>query len=676
MNQKAKKSNDDLRYPAVPLITVDPYFSIWSFSDHLYDDSTRHWTGARNNMLGIIGIDGEYYRFMGKQNFDGRFSKECHVIPQISCKVFPLRTVYTFAKDGVLKLTITFTTPLLADDLDLMSRPISYISYDIKVLDNKEHKFILYFDISAEASINDVDQTISFGKNENEAFCGRGRTREMLTQSGDNRRIDWGWLHIFSKDFNPVIYSITEKAELFTSWHHHDWKTIDEQDLNTNIRFSKTYPSIGLIRELSSSDPEVLTGFICIGYDDIYSIRYMGKKIKSYCYKDGETFSDLQNKAIADYSDIMTKVVKFEDYLINKAKAVSTKYCDIISLAYRQAIGSHKLTYSNGEIQFFSKECFSNGCIGTVDVTYPSIPLFLLINPELICGMLNPVLRFASSEKWTFDFAPHDVGQYPIADGQVYGYDKENEKYLKSMQMPVEECGNVLISVTACCMALKKWEFAEKHYDILHKWCKYLEKYGLDPGNQLCTDDFAGHLAHNCNLSIKAILGIASFAVICKNIGLNEQYEKYMQKAKSLAATWKEKAAESDHTKLAFDKKDSWSLKYNLVWDKLLDINIFDRDIMRSEIEYYKSKLNSFGIPLDNRADYTKSDWQMWTTVLSDDQLYLNIVVNKMWKMLNETEDRVPFTDWYMTSKPDQIEFQCRTVQGGLFINLLKPLQE
>ena len=105
--------------------------------------------------------------------------------------------------------------------------------------------------------------------------------------------------------------------------------------------------------------------------------------------------------------------------LLERAGKISSRYADIVSLAYRQAIAAHKLTWDGGEIQFLSKECFSNGCIGTLDVTYPSIPLFLLYNPELVEGMLNPLFKYAASPNWPYAFAPHVVGQYPIANGQV-----------------------------------------------------------------------------------------------------------------------------------------------------------------------------------------------------------------------------------------------------------------
>ena len=653
-----------LRTPAVPLVTVDPYLSIWSFADKLYQDTTRHWTGSRQNMLGILTIDGEPFRFMGKLQSDGVYEREPQAIPQADCTVNPLQTVYTFENEQIV-LELTFMTPLLLDDLKLCSRPVSYISYAIRPRDGKPHEIDIYLFVNTEAAVNTNDQTVSVRKYQNGICCGRGG-QGMLAVSGDDRRIDWGWLHLFANNHTPLFTDTCDLQNRFLSFRpYQETKSIPSAEIAVRDGFA----SIGLTKSYTLTE-EGINDFVCVAYDDIHSIEYFGKSIDAYYKKDGDTFADTCRMALAEYTQIQNRVNVFETGLLSRANRVGSKYADIVSLAYRQAIAAHKLTWDGTEIQFFSKECYSNGCIATVDVTYPSIPLFLLYNPDLVCGMLNPIFKYASSEAWPFPFAPHDVGQYPLANGQVYGLDRSTDTLQPDKQMPVEECGNMLICVAAVCKAKGEYTYAQKHRGLLQQWADYLVQNGLDPQNQLCTDDFAGHLAHNCNLSAKAIVGIACFGMLLE--GMGESGEKYAETAKRYAKTWKEKALSQDHYRLAFNSEETWSIKYNLVWDKLFGLNLFDDDVFQTETAYYKKQMRRFGLPLDCRSDYTKTDWQLWATRLADDEAFTKEIVEAIWDMLNQTESRAPFTDWYFCSTARQRGFQNRTVQGGLFINLLK----
>lgn len=653
----------NLRYPAIPLVSVDPFLNIWSCSDKLCDDTTRHWTGRRHSLIGLMELDGKPYRFMGKLYADNRYSREPEVLSQTDVKVYPMRTVYTFENE-IIRLSLTFMTPLLTDDLKLMTRPVSYISYKIESLDKKAHKVKLLFGADAEISVNIPTQEVMADTYENGVFAGRGK-QDVLCGSGDDRNIEWGYLHLFARNgYTPKVRGALELGKDFSKIFLHD--AMPKVDAGKSFSPAGKLSYISLEKEFELDTIE--EDFICIAYDDIHSIMYFGKMIDAYYKKDGDTFSDVCKKAISEYDEICSRVENFEKELLKKASAISEKYADIISLSYRQVIAAHKLTWDGEEIQFLSKECFSNGCIGTLDVTYPSIPMFLMLRPELVEGMLNPLFKYAASNAWEYDFAPHDVGRYPIANGQVYGIDENGNQQLK-YQMPVEESGNAILTVYALCHYKKDFSYFKTHKDILTDWVKYLIKYGLDPENQLCTDDFAGHLAHNCNLSVKAIMGICAFGKLLENIG--EDGSEYTKLAKEYALSWEETAKTGNHFKLAFDKEDSWSLKYNIIWDKIFGWGIFSDEVFEKEISYYKTKINEFGLPLDSRSDYTKSDWQMWTVRMTDDKAYANMIIDAMWNMLDKTPDRVPFSDWYYTSDAVQAGFQNRTVQGGLFVLMI-----
>lgn len=662
------------RPPAVPLVTHDPYFSIWSCADALTDDYTRHWTGSRCAMTGFIRIDGEWRRFIGRGESDAaRYrSHEMDALRQTGCTVMPTSTVYTFECEQIT-LEVTFCSPVLANDIALMSRPISYVSYKIGSRDGAEHEIEVYFDISAEAAVNTPDQSVKFGHTDYSVYCGRGNT-DVLAKRGDDLRIDWGYLHLFGNGFEMHTLSSGARSAIIGDWGYGELAYGEEVAVGCNP------PVLALMKDYRVGENSAVSDFFCVGYDDIHSIEYMHRQLDAYWRKDGAEFADIARDALANYAEITARAERFDSELMSRARAVSDKYADIIATAYRQTVAAHKAVYDGEKVLFLSKECYSNGSIGTVDVTYPSIPLFLMINPELVCGMLDPIFEFAATDRWKFDYSPHDVGQYPLANGHWYSTDMQTGEVDPNNQMPIEECGNMLLCTAAVCEALGSAQYAAKNEALLTQWADYLLNYGFDPENQLCTDDFAGHLAHNCNLSAKAILGIAAWGKLLTALGRESEAERYTSTARDFAAKWKKEAFDGDHYRLAFDQPNTWSIKYNLVWDKLLGLNIFDSDIFETESAYYLNRMNKYGLPLDSRRMYTKSDWQMWATVLSDGDLS-DRIIDAMWDMLNETPDRVPFTDWYETESAEQvvyggplnrIGFQNRTVQGGLFIRMMK----
>lgn len=137
--------------------------------------------------------------------------------------------------------------------------------------------------------------------------------------------------------------------------------------------------------------------------------------------KDGGTIEDAITQALNEYDSLYEKCEQFSLKLYQEAvEAGNEKYAELVSLAYRQAIAAHKICIdSDGEVLFISKENFSNGCAATVDVTYPSIPQFLIYNPELVKGMLRPIFNYASRDIWHYDFAPHDAGTYSCKRASV-----------------------------------------------------------------------------------------------------------------------------------------------------------------------------------------------------------------------------------------------------------------
>ncbi len=584
---------------------------------------------------------------------------------QLAANVLPTRTIYSFEAGGV-NLDLTFTTPLLCDDLYLLSRPVSYIAYDVTSNDGKEHDVQVYFEATPEWAVNTPNQEVVNDRKENDGltYLSTGtKTQNVLASKGDDIRIDWGYFYLVGQTKPNVAMMTAEYSapkKLFTQ----QGSIENSIDSSLSGNMLEQMPALAYSENLGKVSGSVTSGYLMIGYDDLYSIQYFKENLPAYWTKDKTvSIQDAFKSAVTDYNSIMKRCVDFDNDLIKKATAAGGKeYADLCALAYRQSISAHKLVKApNGDLLFLSKENFSNGSIGTVDITYPSSPLFLLYNTELAKGLQNHIFYYSESGMWPKPFAAHDIGTYPIGNGQTYGGD-----------MPVEESGNMLILTTAIAIREGNASYAEKHWNTLTVWADYLLEKGLDPENQLCTDDFAGHFAHNTNLSIKAIMGIAGYGKMAAMLGKKDIADKYTKAAKDMAQQWVQMADDGDHYRLTFDQPGTWSQKYNLVWDQLLKLNIFPKEVAQKEIKFYQTKQITYGLPLDSRKTYTKSDWIIWTATMAPDQATFEQFIAPVYKYANETATRVPMSDWYEATNGKQVGFQARSVVGGYFIKMLE----
>jgi hypothetical protein len=767
--------------PAYPLVTHDPYFSIWSTTDKLNESTTKHWTGRDHSLLGFLSVDGKLYKFLGEQakelkplvadadfqNYSCKYtetkpgtewlnadyddskwqtgqgifgtkdagsktiwtSREIWIrrvfdLQSVDVNELLLRTKYDdnvviylngekifnagccsankevlLSKEiaqklkkgknvlavycentggqayidaglydllpgrpiqqavqkkveitatqtkyefdcGPVSLAVDFLSPLLMNDLDLYSRPITYISFNVQSTDGKQHDVKLLFNSSPDIARNRTSQIVTekFYKKDGIVYQQSGtEEQQVLKRKGDDVRIDWGYSYLATADLNTIELKKADEKK-------------DPASCNLKVNFGKI-----------KSVPVEET--ILLAYDDLYSIQYFNQNLQAWWKKKFPTIEELIKTSLGEAGQIAERCDKFDKKLYEDAVTAGGEiYAKLCVLAYRQSLAAHKLVRGpNNEILYPQKENFSNGSIWTVDVTYPSAPLTLIYNPDLLKGMVEPLMYYSESGKWSKPFPAHDLGTYPLANGQTYPED-----------MPVEEAGNMIILTAAICKAEGKFDFAKKHWAVLSQWVEFLVNDGFDPANQLCTDDFAGHLARNVNLSMKAIVGIAAYAQMAKGLSKRGEAGKYHNVATEYAAKWMQMADDGDHYSLTFDKKDTWSQKYNLVWDKLLGLNLFPQSVYDKEIKYYLTKQNEFGLPLDSRKTYTKSDWIIWTATLANNQNDFEALIKPVFKFATETPTRVPLCDWHETTDGTQVGFQARSVVGGYFIKMLE----
>ena len=790
----------DLRAPAYPLITIDPYTSAWSGADNLYDRQVMHWTQRDFPFVGVLRVDGKPYRFMGvedeifiriaamgfetpweasytlekpagnwtkadvnaskwqkskapfgtvpyfgiqtpwntsdiwvrrtielqpkdmnadkyilqyshddifelyingekiintgntwKENIVLELSKEqmakwgnrltiaahCQntmggqlvdfgvyrandndkrlgtTAQQTSADVQATRTIYTFAC-GEVDLKLTFMAPVLLDNLDLISRPVNYVTYEVTSNDGAEHDVEIYFEAGPHWARNVNSQKVKSEVVVDERFvyAKTGTVEQpVLAKNGDDIRIDWGYFFLTG---DKAKYTTATGNPFAIRSEFVDNGTISSHEGD----YLAISTSVGKVGAKPVSD------YIMVGYDDIYSILYYKEKIRPYWNRNEDSSIEEQFALAADeYRSLVKRCEKFDAELMAEAyEAGGKEYAELCALAYRQSIAAHKLIQTpNGELAWLSKENFSNGCIGTVDVTYPSFPLFAYYNLDVAKALLNFIYELCESDKWDKPYAAHDVGCYPHVWGERY-----------TGGMPVEESGNLLVMTGAICQLEGKVDYALKHWDALTLWADYLVEHGGDPAHQLCTDDFMGHSSRNANLAIKAVLGIAAYADMAKMAGKDDVAEKYRAEADKWAAFWKENADEGDHYSLTFDTgAETWSQKYNLVWDEMLGYNVFDPSIAPTEVAYYLTKFNKYGLALDSRGNGAKCDWVMWTAPRADDKATFEKFITPMYNLYNESRGRVPMSDYYRTDDNTHIGMQARSVVGGYWIKML-----
>lgn len=659
-------STASFRPPAVPLVTSDPYLSVWSEADHLTDDVTRHWTHHPHPLVSLIRVDGATSRLMGSD--PGKIP----AMPQVGLEVTPTRSIYEF-QDSKVHVTLTFMTPALPHDLDVLSRPVTYITWTVKSIDGNVHSVSIYDSVSGLLTVDKSDEDLDWGRETDGhkavQLLGGGLTalrigtaqQPVLGASGDDRRINWGFAYLAAParksqsaigENNGMIRQFIEFGELPAMDETRKPRPANEDE-----------PVMAFNFDLGTVDAKPATRHVLVAYDEIYSIKYFGKNLRPYWRRDGATAATLLEAAEHDYEHLVKKCEEFDRQLTEDLTRVGEdRYARLAILAYRQCVAACGLAAdANKQPLFFTKENTSNGDIATVDVIFPMDPIWILLSPTLAKASIVPILSYAASWHWKFPNAPHDLGTYPLAPGRDDGGEG----------MPVEESGNMLILCDAIAKDDGNANFVTPWWPQLSQWAQYLEQYGLDPENQLCTDDFMGHLAHNANLSVKAILGLAAYGDLCRMRGDTANADKYTALARADAVHWMQAAGEGDHYKLAFDKPNSWSQKYNLVWDRILGLNVFPPEVAQKEIGYYKQIMQRYGVPLDSRTHLTKTDWSVWSATLAENQADFESLISPIYDYLNTTTSRVPLVDSYMTDDFHSSGMHARPVVGGIFIKML-----
>ena len=645
------------RPPAVPLVTFDPYMSIWSERNHLADHATVYWDGRRQNLISVIRVDGRMYRLMGGRP---RLEPALH---QISVNVLPLETVYRFAGAGV-HVRLSFLTPRIPEKIKDLTRPVTYIRWTVRSIDGRTHQVQIFYSSSSAIAVNKSNQHIVWARKTfgplTALKCG-SPSQNFFNISGDPVGLDWGYLYTAAATdqahsaFLPVRKALKE--------FHATGSLGASESSHGPQRVSNGRPAEAFTFNLGKVAASPVSRQVMVAYDELWAIDYFGDYLRPYWRKGGVKPGQMFETAWGRRAKLRSQSAAFDAEVQKDAISVGgRKYAVIASLAYRQALAAMGMAADrNGQPMVFTKEETSNGDIATVDVIFPASPLFLLFNPQMEAASIAPVLVSADTPKWRFAWAPHDLGTYPICRGH-YKTGGEN--------MPVEESGNIIIICCAIAEAEGNANFAAKYWNLLQRWVAFLRKSGFDPGNQLSTNDFLGFMAHNANLSVKAIIAMGAYAKLCQMRGFKAEAADYRALAHRWAIKWMHIDHNGNHYKMAFNQPGTWSQLYNMAWDQALGLHIFPRSVRRREMKFYMTQLHTYGLPDRSTVTQTKTDFSIWTATMATRRSEFNAIISRIYKFLDKTPTRVPLADQYGTNRAWG-GMHARPVVGAAFFPMM-----
>ena len=480
----------------------------------------------------------------------------------------------------------------------------------------------------------------------------------MFSDTSD--QADWGYWYWATKSSDKLTYQSGSDVDVRGAFQSNG-KLTNTKDSNFRP-INQDYPVFGFSVDLGIVTGSVNTLYTiglaqeqAIQFDGATGVVPLASLWTSYFSSETEAVSKQPStcKSIAkcsqlsffynDYSTAASTATSLDSKIAaDSIIAGGQDYLTITSLSARQALGATQLVGNSTKQYFFLKEISSDGNTQTVDVIFPFHPILLYLQPSLAKLMLDPLFENQESGQYPNKYSMHDLGaHYPNATGHPDGKDEPQ---------PLEECGNMLIMTLAYAQRNNDNAYLSQHYNILKQWTQYLIDEALIPADQISTDDFAGSLANQTDLALKGIIGIQAMAVIANLTDNAVDGANYTNIAQDYITQWQTLGIAHDanppHTTLAYGMNDTHGLLYNLYADKLLNLNFVPQSVYDMQSAFYPNVEQKYGVPLDTRHNYTKSDWEMWTAAISSDSTK-KMFISDLAKWINETPTNKALTDWY-----------------------------
>ncbi|KAJ7368431.1 DUF1793-domain-containing protein [Mycena albidolilacea] len=655
---------------SIPLAVRTPYLSAWlpqGTGAALNQAWPTFWTGSTLGWAGFVKVDGTNYAFLGIPAVSGTtFSQAV----QRSSVFTSTQSIFVLSA-GPVNITVTFLSPVEPTDLVKQSIPFSYLSVSAAATDGKSHTVQVYSDISAEWVSGDNSLTVNWNSTTSESVLTHQvqlSSPSVFTENSDHTQ--YGSAFYSTTNTVGATYQTGSDVSVRAQFLNNGKLA---NTLDTGFRaISNNWPVFGLAHDLGTITTATAPVVFSVGHIRDPAIQYIvaGGALQSrslYFLSSFSTPAAVISSFLGDYSAALSRANTFDAKVQTDASKISADYASIVALSIRQAFSATELTisktstgaFNTTDVILFMKEISSDGNVNTVDVIFPAWPIFLYTNPALGKYLLEGLFRYQASGQYPNKWSVHDLGSsYPKALGHNDGLDEK---------MPVEESGNMIIMALSYAQKTGDLAHLQRYTALLDQWTQFLIEDSLLPGDQISTDDFAGSLANQTNLAIKGIVGIGAMAQIESLLGNTAKSTNYSSIATSYVTQWQKFATSTTgaHLTLSYGSAASWGLSYNLYADKLLKLNLFPAAVYSEQTAWYASHANAFGVPLDTRHTYTKSDWQVWTAAIVSTTAVRDLLIGGVKKFVSDGQTNVPFSDLYDTISGADVGFRARPVVGG-----------
>ncbi|KAI1416253.1 glutaminase A [Hypoxylon sp. FL1857] len=672
----AASSFSPARPPAIPLAVKGPYLNSWldvgsdgGNGGYLAGEWPKFWTQQITGWAGFIRVDGKAYNWLGAP-------PGADLVDQTDFSYTSTRSTFVMNVGGKVEMNITFLSPVTPSDLRRQSLVFSYLEVGVHSLDGASHDVQLYADVSAEWASGDLNAIVQWDYNSADGVAYHQFERQSQQPISETNQLpNWGTWFWSTKDVNGLSWQSGADTDVRGAFINNG---VLPNTKDTNFRaVQDSWPVFGFANDLGSVGSASVSTLYSIGITQDGAINLLGEG------SDLTTYPALWNSYFGSAVDAMTFF--YNDYdeasrlstdLDNKVAsdslaAAGQNYLTLTSLSVRQTFGALQFTGTDSDPLVFLKEISSNSDIQTVDVIFPAIPLILYTNPAILNYLLKPLFLNQENGHYPNTNAIHDLGTFPVAKGYPDGSDEP---------MPLEECGNMIIMVLAYAQRTNDNDYLNQHYPILKQWAGYLVDEALIPADQISTDDFAGSLANQTNLGLKGIIGLRAMSEIAERTGNTDDASSYGDTATSYISQWQgfglNTAANPPHATLSYGDGDSHGLLYNLYANSLLNFGDFvPSSVYDMQSNFYPTVALAYGVPLDTRHTYTKTDWMLWCAAIAGTDTQ-DTIIRLVAGWIDSTPTNKPLTDLYDAQTgdyPGGLQFTARPVAGGHFALLALP---